>query len=92
MGGTSRAARFQISGPKNSFVLVTLPVGSVTVTATSGGGTTTMRNFTSNPAAGVLQLNNQGNLNIDVGATIDIKANQSASTYSGDFTVSAIAN
>ena len=51
-----------------------------------------MRNFTSNPAAGVLQLNNQGNLNIDVGATIDIKANQSASTYSGDFTVSAIAN
>lgn len=82
--GRVRAAKFQVFGPKNATVLITLPTS---VTFSSWSGTTTLSNFTSSPPAGLATLNKRGKLTIDVGATMAVPAGQSAGGYWGTFPI-----
>lgn len=81
-GGIHTAAIFAVSGKKNTAFTITLP-GAVTLT--SGGNSMTLNGFTSDPAVGL--LNNGGNANVTVGATLQVGANQPAGTYTGIFDV-----
>ncbi len=83
-GGFHSPAAFAVTGKKNTPVFVTLP-GAVTLT--SGANSMTLNSFTWSP--GVVVLDNNGNANVSVGATLQVGANQPAGTYTGifDFTV-----
>lgn len=87
MGGRVRAAEFKVTGPRNTQVNITLP-SSITVTNGSGQ-TTTIHSFTSDPS-GTGTLNNHGKLEIHVGATIDVPANQAGGDYTGSFTITVV--
>lgn len=82
--GNPRAAKFQVEGPKNAYVLITLPTS---VTFTNGSTYTTLTNFTSDPPAGVAQLNKRGKLTITVGATMNIPTGATRGRYYGSFPI-----
>ncbi len=90
MGKTDRIGTFAVTGPKNAWVFLTLP-NTATLTRTGGGGTMTMRSFTSSPTAGLIQLDNKGKRDIFVGATIDVATGQPKGNYTGTFTISVSA-
>jgi len=87
MGQNDRPGKFVVSGPKNAWVIITLPSTAI-VARNNGSETMTMRNFTSSPPAGMARLNNKGKLDIFVGATIDVAPGQRKGTYTGTFTIS----
>lgn len=81
LGGTAGAARFRISGTKNTSYSCTLP-GSIQVT--SGANSATVDTFTTSPGlAG--NLGASGKVTMNIGATLHLAVNQAAGTYSGTF-------
>jgi len=76
--GTVAAAHFDITGTANYTYSITLP--STATTVTSGANTMTVTAFTSNPGT-TGTLSATGTQTINVGATLNIAANQAAGTY-----------
>lgn len=79
------AGQFSISGQPNVSVSIALP--SSTIISGSNGGTMTVNNFTGYPSSTSSPLNNSGELNLYVGADLNIGAAQTSGTYSGTYTV-----
>lgn len=77
---TGSAAQFTVSGEPNYLFTVTLPSTAVTLTNTTGAGAETMTAtaFTSN---GVTQLDATGQVVLNVGATLNVAANQVKGIY-----------
>lgn len=75
------AASFTAQGEANTPYTITLPV-SVTITNTGGAGETmTIDNFVSSPAAGSQTFGGSGTQIINVGARLNVDANQVPGTY-----------
>ncbi|MEG3191194.1 DUF4402 domain-containing protein [Lysobacter sp. D1-1-M9] len=80
-----QAAQFVVTGDANTSFAVTLPADGV-VTLGNGSLNMPVNAFTSSPAStGV--LSGGGSLTLNVGATLEVAAGQSAGGYSGSFTV-----
>jgi len=79
----AQAAAFRVTGERFEAYNITLPT-SVTLTETSGG-TMSLTGF-SHDASGVLANNGQEDFN--VGATLNVGADQVEGDYTGSFTVS----
>ena len=75
--GTVAAASFTVSGQANYTYAITLPT---TKTITSGANTMTVDNFTSSPSA-TGTLSGTGSETLNVGATLNVVANQAAGVY-----------
>lgn len=86
MGGNPQAGKYKLKGKKNAWVLVTLPTSA---TLYSNWGTATLTNFVSDPPAGMVQLNNKGNLTLKLGATLTVPPGQPGGRYRGHFTIYA---
>ena len=83
-GGTHQRADFEIEdGSDDATVVITLP-SQITITAP--GGSMTVDTFTSDPS-GTAVLDEQGEGQFYVGATLNLSANQAAGNYTGQFTV-----
>lgn len=76
--GTVSQAIFNVSGTPAYTYAITLP--SVATTVTSGANTMTVTTFTSNPNA-TGTLNGAGTQVLNVGATLNVAANQASGTY-----------
>jgi len=76
--GTVTAAHFAVTGTSNYTYSITLPLTATTVT--SGSNTMTVTAFTSTPTT-TGTLSGTGTQTIDVGATLNVGANQAAGTY-----------
>ena len=76
--GTVTAAHFDVTGTPNYTYAITLPTTATTVT--SGSNTMTVTAFTSNPGT-TGTLSAAGKQTIDVGATLNVGANQASGTY-----------
>jgi hypothetical protein len=76
--GTVTQAIFNVTGTPAYTYAITLP--SVATTVTSGGNTMTVTAFTSNPS-GTGTLSGAGAQSINVGATLNVAANQASGTY-----------
>ena len=89
LGGASGAARFTVSGTKNTSYSCTLP-GSIQVT--SGANSATVDTFTTSPGL-TGNLGPSGKVTIDIGATLHLAAGQAAGSYSGtvDLTCDGVA-
>ncbi len=81
LGGPTVAARFRVSGTKNTSYSCTLP-GSIQVT--SGANSATVDTFATSPGL-TGNLGPSGKVTIDIGATLHLAANQAAGTYNGTF-------
>lgn len=77
-------ARFAVTGALSALYGITLP-GSVTLTAPTGGSLT-VTDFTSSAGASG-QLDASGQQTLNVGATLNVAANQPQGSYSGTFSV-----
>lgn len=87
LGGMFRSAQFQVTGTKNTNVILILPS---TATISAGGSTATLSSFVADPPAGVPQsLGGNGRLLYNVGVTLEISAGQAAGSYAGIFDVFA---
>ena len=85
-GGTVTAGKFAGLSDGKTHLKIDVPVGSITITRVGGGATMTVDNFTLN-----------GNKNdwvvgstvftFQVGARLNVAANQMAGTYTGTYTV-----
>jgi len=76
------AAQFTVSGQASALYTITLPAAAVTLT--SGANSMTIDTFTTD---GTGTLDGTGNEVINVGATLNVSANQAPGTYSGTFDV-----
>lgn len=76
--GTVAAAHFTVNGTPNYTYSITLP--STATTVSSGANNMTINAFTSNPGT-TGALSAAGSQTIDVGATLNVGANQAAGTY-----------
>jgi hypothetical protein len=87
-GGTVTAAAFTVTGSGSMTYSITLPTS---VTLTSSGNTMTANTFTSTPSGtGTLSSGSQA---LEVGATLNVGANQAAGAYtSSNFTVTVAYN
>jgi hypothetical protein len=83
-GGIASAARFAAAGLYNIIGFITLPT-SITLTRAGGGGTMTVNNVTTNGPTTRLFAGTV--LDVRVGGTLAVAANQAAGAYSGDFNV-----
>ena len=84
-GGTVSQAVFSISGESGLTYDVTLPTS---VTLDDGASNTmTVDNFTTNIATDGTEAVGSGATTMNVGATLNVAANQTAGTYSKTFTV-----
>ena len=82
------AASFTVTGGKGAHYSITLPAGTITLTAP--GGTLAVSAFTSTPSgSGTLGTvaPNAGSQTLTVGATVAVAANQAEGDYSGTFNV-----
>ena len=89
MGGTVAAGQFTVTGVSSKTYAITLPDNiTVTLIDTGGNGGTAMAvtDFNSNPVA-TGALTSLGVATIFVGATLNVGANQTASTYAGNYAV-----
>lgn len=86
--GEISAASFEVKGFAGATYAITLP-GTITLTKTNGNGNgnaygnsekMTVDNFVSNPN-GTGLLSNSGSQTVNVGATLNVAANQVAGTY-----------
>ena len=78
VGGTVSAAVFTVAGTPAYTYAITLPAAATTVT--SGANTMTVDTFTSTPA-GTGTLDGTGSQALQVGATLNVAANQPSGTY-----------
>lgn len=84
LGGVHAAAVFNIRGAKQRAFAITLP-SQITITG-PGGSTTTINNFTSDPAAvGVLDGN--GKATVTVGATLQVSGGLATGAYTNLFDI-----
>jgi len=84
-GGTPVAAHFTAAGVINAIALIALP-GSIVLTR--GGGTETMTVTSISSNGPTLRLfPGTATLDVAVGGTLNVAANQVAGAYSGTFTV-----
>jgi hypothetical protein len=87
-GGAPSAARFVALGLVNIYSNVTLPT-SITLDRTGGGGTMTVNAITTNGPATRL-FPGTAILDVRVGGTLNVAANQPAGDYSGQFNVTVV--
>jgi hypothetical protein len=87
--GTSAAAEFAVSGAADNTYAITLPA-SIQI-SDGGSNEMTVDSFVSNPS-GTGTLDGAGNQSLQVGATLNLAADQPAGSYSGSFNVSVIYN
>lgn len=80
-------ARFLIDGANSRFFIVQLPNR---ITLTSATSSMEARTFTSNTRPGRNTIDASGRFTLDVGATLQVNANQAAGSYAGTFEVSVI--
>lgn len=76
--GTVTAAHFNITGTANATYVITLP--STATTVTSGANTMSVNAFLSTPS-GTGALSAAGAQTVNVGATLNVSANQAAGLY-----------
>jgi hypothetical protein len=87
--GTITAAKFTVSGLPNATYAISLPT-STTISISGGSASMTITQFTSNPnASGILT---GGSQDFYVGGTLNVGANQTAGTYTGEFNVTVAYN
>lgn len=87
-GGSPSAAKFVALGLINVFSNVTLPT-SITLARTGGGASMTVNAITTNgPPTRVFA--GTSILDVRVGGTLNVAANQQAGDYSGQFTVTVV--
>ena len=85
--GDRQQAQFTVTGFEGATYAVTLP-GSATLS--SGGNNMTVNSFVSNPSGtGVLTGGSQA---LNVGATLNVGANQAPGLYTGNFSVTVVYN
>jgi len=84
--GTISAASFEVKGFAGVTYSIALPK-SINLTQDGGKATMTVDNFVSNPS-GTGILSASGSQTVNVGATLNVAANQVAGNYKGSFTVS----
>jgi len=82
-GGTVSAATFAVTGDASETYSITLPASA---TITSGANNMTVDSFT-HDAGGSPALDGTGNDSFNVGATLNVGANQAAGSYTGTFAV-----
>ncbi len=76
---------FMLTGGANRFVLVALP-GSMTIS--NGAQSMTVNGFNTNTIIfGLARLDATGHFDLNVGATLNVGANQAAGNYTGTYTV-----
>ena len=80
-------ARFLLDGANSRFFIVQLPNR---ITLTSATSSMEARTFTSNTRPGRNTIDASGRFTLDVGATLQVNANQAAGSYAGTFEVSVI--
>lgn len=82
LGGTPTAAAFSVSGQSGSTFAISLPTSA---TLSNGASSMTLNAFAHN--AGVTPALTGGTKTFNVGATLNIGANQAAGAYSGTYAV-----
>jgi hypothetical protein len=82
---TFGAAQFKLTGSNNANYSVGLPTSAITITDGSSHNMA-VNEFTSNAGASLLN----GEAIFQVGATLEVAANQAAGSYTGTFDVTAI--
>ncbi|MGE5561700.1 MAG: DUF4402 domain-containing protein [Bacillota bacterium] len=86
IGTTAHPATFTATGSRNAVVNIRLPTAPITLTRVGGGGTMTVSNWTLDGKPNrKIPLNSAFDFN--VGATLNVGANQADGTYAGTFTV-----
>ncbi|CAN5218680.1 hypothetical protein BH09PSE3_BH09PSE3_10090 [soil metagenome] len=86
-GGTPAAARFVAAGLVNVLGIITLPT-SITLNRTGGGGTMTIGTVTTNGSN--IRLFAGPILDVRVGGTLSVGANQPAGDYVGTFNITVV--
>jgi hypothetical protein len=91
LASTTGAASFTVSTPSGSRnYSIVLPAST---TLTSGGGfTMTVNTFRSNPGGSGTTSAGAHTQTLNVGATLQVSANQKPGTYTGTFTVTVVQN
>ena len=87
-GSTVTAATFTVGGGASAAYSITLPT---TATLTSGGNNMTVNNFV-HSAGGSPTVDGSGSGPIQVGATLNVGANQAAGAYTGTYQVTVNCN
>ncbi len=89
---TKSAAKFKVTGDIGNTYTITLPVGSVNITNTTGsvGETMAVGTFTKTTTAGALDASGQEVFN--VGGTLTVASGQVAGVYQGTFPISVAYN
>ena len=81
--GTATAGRFTITAQGSTVLNITFGDGTVT----NGSDSMAINNFTSSSTPASNTTDASGNLTLDVGADLNVGANQAAGTYTGTYTV-----
>ena len=84
-GGTPSVARFIVTGTENRIVTITGATGAITL-SNGTGGTMTVNTFRLNGARN-RRLSAAGTVTIQVGARLNVRANQASGIYNGTFNV-----
>ena len=86
VNSTYTAAQFNVTGEPSTAYTITLP-GAIAITHTTNNALTmTVNTFTSNPS-GTGTLSALGAQQLNVGATLNVAANQGSGLYTGNFNV-----
>lgn len=85
-GSIAHPALFTGTGSKNSVVHIRLPQNPITVTRVGGTQTMTVSNWTLDGATN-RKIPPGSIFDFDVGATLNVNANQAAGTYTGTFSI-----
>jgi hypothetical protein len=87
-GGSPTAAHFTAAGRIGAIALISLPAG---ITLTRGGGSETMTVSSISSNGATLRLfPGTGTIDVAVGGTLNVAANQVAGSYVGTFTVNIL--
>jgi Mat/Ecp fimbriae major subunit len=78
-------AQFQITGQPSTQIRVTLPANFAVTRI--GGGTMTVNTMRSNTTGGLATLNASGQFGLNIGARLNVNANQLSGLYSGNFNI-----
>lgn len=89
LAASPTVAIFNVTGEKGKGYTITLPTAPVTITK-SGGGTMTVTAFTSSKGLSSTLDASSGTDSFNVGATLNVGANQAVGVYTGTYTVQVI--
>ncbi|WP_424244258.1 hypothetical protein Dip510_001460 [Elusimicrobium posterum] len=85
-GGTTAAGVVTLTGPNNQ-AITSVAIADGSIAGTPSGSMTVTGFITSCPSGTGCTLNASGTLAVNFGATLNVAANQSAGTYTGNVTV-----